>query len=128
MLFFPVSDFAHDLHAALFKIVTGALVRNEDQSFYEEGSEDIQLFREHVFNSWLKVNMFLGYSVALVPIYAIIWMVVGELFRGNRQLSDQLTKSSFVSKFWQKLCYLWIAACLTSIPVLLNSDNVDHFG
>ena len=73
--------------------------------------------------------MFLGYSVALVPIYAVIWMVLGELFkRSSKEISESLTKSVFVTKFWQKLCYLWIAACLTSIPVLLNTENVDHFG
>lgn len=120
-----MSDFLHDLHAEFFKWIS---------CYYTARSNDPEIQDPHQSSSallswdgWLRINQFLGFTICLVSLFAVIWLIVEELLSLAPD-SALRTWSQFKADFRFRHGALWLAAMLVSMPLLLMAVSPQSFG
>ena len=115
---FNSPDFIHDFHASLFTAIS---------SWAEENYLDLVA---PAMPLWLRANQFLGFSVSMVSLFAVVRALVEELIcscvgmevEGRRRAPETWTH------FKASHMILWCAAALLCLPILLFSVDLQQFG
>jgi hypothetical protein len=119
-LLFSVADLIHDFHAGFFKVANHFL-------------EDY--FRQDIIprSVWIKHNLYLGYSVSLVSLIGILYVISHELWTISmkKQVPEKTSSTSswtrFVDNFGTSHSVIWFLALIVSFPLLAWSKNCQYF-
>ena len=118
------------MHAELYKWIT-VVFNQKRQAQSPEGETQENYFS---WELWLRLNQFFGYSVSLVSLYAVIWLLVEVLAgngRGNQDPSDMertTSWSEFKAEFKWRHGMLWLLALVTTLPIVTMATELQTFG
>lgn len=117
---FNSPDFIHDFHASLFTAIS---------SWAEENYLDLVA---PAMPLWLRANQFLGFSVSMVSLFAVVRALVEELicscFKREDRRRDPETWIHFKTALNASHITLWCAAAFLCFPILLFSVDLQQFG
>ena len=114
----------HDAHAILYRAISTRVFNNS----FNSDDDDLEIVMNR--NLWLKVNLFLGFAVSFLPLYAMLMAVARETFcsykapiNGPDQQLFKRSMSEFKLIVKREQRQLWFMSLLSALPLAAGAEH-----